>query len=254
MKEIILSAKPQGGYRIVFLMAFSASLMADMLLFMHSQMRQTAQILKEDFRILLVCDDRIKIDIEAAGEKIAAIKGTDRVVFVSKKERLERLKSEDPELVNSVLTSQANPLPDTWEVYIKEESLGDINSWVNEAWRVQGVADIKYKPLEAYAIMHALFYGHLIKLTMAMSLMVFAIIIAILAFKCTVLISLSAARLWIFSGIAGGLAATFVFYIALYPLKYLSQISAQPSLLSQIAVIICCAAFGWLLCQWKNAR
>ena len=143
MKEIILSAKPQGGYRIVFLMAFSASLMADMLLFMHSQMRQTAQILKEDFRILLVCDDRIKIDIEAAGEKIAAIKGTDRVVFVSKKERLERLKSEDPELVNSVLTSQANPLPDTWEVYIKEESLGDINSWVNEAWRVQGVADIK---------------------------------------------------------------------------------------------------------------
>ena len=250
--------KVRKGYRVAFLMAFSVALLAEMLLFMHAQMREIAMILKEDFRIVVVRDEKAKDTTEAVEAALSAVGGTAQVVYISRKDRLARLKAEDPELVASVLVPGLNPLPDTWEVTIKEEVLGDMNSWTSAAWRIPGVADVKYKPLEAYAIMHALFYGHLLRLSLALAFLAFMVLAAMVLTHghtpAALAQALPADKQWFFSGGGGAVAAALAAYAVVYPVKYLSPVWVWPNLLWQAAVVVCGALLGWVLCQWKNTR
>jgi hypothetical protein len=250
--------KPRKGYRVAFLLAFSAGLLAEMLLFMHAQMREIAVLLKEDFRIIVVRDEKTKESAEAMGAALAGIKGTSQAVYISRQDRLARLKAEEPELVSSVLPPGSNPMPDTWEVIITEDALGDMNAWTDAAWRVPGVADIKYKPLEAYAIMHAVFYGHLITLGLALAFLAFMIMAAMaLAHGHTpasLAASLGADRNWFFAGAGGALASALAAYAVVYPVKYLSPLWVWPNPLWQAGMAFSGALLGWALCQWKNDR
>jgi hypothetical protein len=247
--------RPRGkGYRVAFLLAFSVALLAEMLLFMNAQMREVAAILKEDFRVIVVRDERARETPEAVEALLRAVPGTDRVFFVSRKERLARLKAEEPDLVASVLTPGTNPMPDTWEVLVKEETLGDMGAWAALAWRVPGVADVKYKPLEAYAVMHALFYGHLTRLALAISFLALMIMAAAVLSRrpaSSLASSLPQARGWLLAGAAGAGAAVLAAYAAVYPVKYLSPVWIWPNPLWQAGVAACGAVLGWVLCEWK---
>jgi len=250
--------KPRKGYRVAFLLAFSAGLLAEMLLFMHAQMREIAMLLREDFRIVVVRDDKSKETADSVGAALAALKGTTQAAFVSRQDRLGRLKADEPELVAAVLPPGSNPMPDTWEVSINEEALGDINAWTDAAWRISGVGDIKYKPLEAYAVMHALFYGQLITLALALSFLSFMIMTAMVLTHghtpATLAASLGADKAWFLSGTGGAALSAFAAYAVVYPVKYLSPIWVWPNPFWQVAVVAVGALLGWVLCQWKNAR
>jgi len=250
--------RPRKGYRVAFLLAFSAGLLAEMLIFMHAQMREISMLLKEDFRIVVVRDEKSKETSDAVGAALAAIKGTRQAVFVSRQDRLARLKAEEPDLVASVLPPGTNPMPDTWEVAIEEDTLGDINGWTDAAWRISGVGDIKYKPLEAYAVMHSLFYGHLITLSLALAFLAFMVMTAMVLTHghtpAGLAASLGADKFWFLAGGGGAAASALAAYAVVYPVKYLSPVWAWPSPLWQAALIVAGALFGWTLCQWKNVR
>jgi hypothetical protein len=246
------------GYRVAFLLAFSAGLLAELLLFMHAQMREISMLLREDFRIIVVRDEKSRETSDAIGAALAGLKGAQQAVFVSRQDRLARLKAEEPELVASVLPPGSNPMPDTWEVTIGEEALGDINAWTDAAWRISGVGDIKYKPLEAYAVMHSLFYGHLIKLGLALAFLAFMLMTAMVLTHghtpASLAASLGGDKVWFFSGAAGASASALAAYVVVYPVKYLSPVWVWPNPLWQVAVVVSGALSGWTLCQWKNAR
>ncbi len=250
--------KPRKGYRVAFLLAFSAGLLAEMLLFMQAQMREISLLLKDDFRIIVVRDERSKETPEIIGAALSAIKGSSQVVYVNRQDRLARLKADEPELVASVLSPGSNPMPDTWEITIAEESLGDMNSWTDAVWRVPGVADIKYKPLEAYAIMHSVFYGHLITLGLALAFLAFMIMAAMVMTHghtpATLAASLGADKAWFIAGACGGALSALAAYAVVYPVKYLSPVWIWPNPMWQAAVIVSGSLLGWVLCQWKNDR
>ena len=250
--------KPRKGYRVAFLLAFSAGLLAEMLLFLHAQMREISVLLKDDFRVIVVRDDRSKESPEAIGTALAAIRGTRDAVFISKQDRLTRLKADEPELVASVLPPGTNPMPDTWEVQLSDDALGDMNAWTDAAWRVNGVGDIKYKPLEAYAVMHSLFYGHLITLALSLALLAFMIMAAMVLTHghtpAKLAASLGADRNWFLAGAGGAAASALAAYAVVYPVKYLSPVWVWPNPFWQAALAAAGALFGWVLCQWKNDR
>lgn len=250
--------KARKGYRVAFLLAFSAGLLAEMLLFLQAQMREVTSLLKEDFRIVVVRDDRAKETPDAIGAALSAIRGTEQAVFISRQDRLARLKAEEPELVASVLPPGSNPMPDTWEVLLREDSLGDLNAWTDAAWRVPGVGDVKYKPLEAYAIMHTVFYGHLITLGLALAFLAFVIMAAMVFTHgytpATLFASLGTDKTWLLSGAAGGLASALAAYLVVYPVKYLSPVWVWPNPMWQGIVAVCGALLGWVLCRWKESH
>lgn len=250
--------KPRKGYRVAFLLAFCAGLLAEMLLFLQAQMKEITVLLKEDFRIVVLRDERSKESPENIGAALSALKGTEQAVFVARQDRLARLKAEEPELVASVLPPGSNPMPDTWEVIMREEALGDLNAWTDAAWRIPGVGDIKYKPLEAYAIMHSVFYGHLITLGLALAFLAFMVMAAMALTHghtpATLAASLDADRNWFFAGAGGAAASALAAYAVVYPVKYLSPVWVWPNPLWQVGVALCGALLGWALCQWKNDK
>jgi cell division protein FtsX len=252
------SKKNRKGYRVVFLAVFAGALMAEALLFMRAQIREITLILKEDFRIVVVKSDKVKQDALGMEELFKALPGTSDVSFVSKAERLRRLREEDPDLVGAVMSMAANPLPDTFEIALDEEALGDLNAWVEAAWRVNGVAEVKYKPLEATAILHALFYGHylLVVLTLAFAALVVMVLMSVF-YRNTVaglIESLRRDRNWLFAGFLAGALAEGVSYALVYPVKYLSPLWLWPGTLEQAAVVAAGGVCAWVIFQWKNTH
>ena len=257
-KSLEKDKKDRKGYRVVFLIVFAGALMAEALLFIRVQVREISLILKEDFRIVVVKNDKIKQDSAGMEEAFKALPGTAEISFISKAERLRKLREEDPDLVGAVMNMGSNPLPDTFEISLEEAALGDLNSWVEAAWKINGVEDIKYKPLEAYAILHALFYGHYILVTLSLAFVVL-VLMALMAvlYRNTVanlLESLRRDRNWFFAGLLASAAAVAVSYALVYPVKYLSPLWLWPGMLVQAAVIAAGGVSAWVIFQWKNTH
>jgi hypothetical protein len=249
--------KERKGRRVAFLAVFAGALMAEAILFMRVQSREISLILKDDFRIVAVKADRIKRDSAGMEEEFKALPGTAEVVFVSRAERLRRLKEEDPDLVGAVMNMASNPLPDTFEISLEEAALGDLAAWVESAWKINGVADLKYKPLEATAILHSLFYGHylLVALTLSFVALVFMIIMAAFYGSGPALpANLWRDRGWFFNGFAASGLAACVSYALVYPVKYLSPLWLWPGALWQTAIIAVGGICSWAFFQWKNTR
>ncbi len=250
--------KDRKGYRVVFLIVFAGALMAEALLFMRAQVREISLILKEDFRIVVVKSDKVKQASEVMETAFKALPGTDDVSFINRADRLRKLREEDPDLVGAVMNMGANPLPDTFEISLEESALGDLTSWVDAAWKINGVEDIKYKPLEAYAILHALFYGHYILVTLASAFMVLVLMaLMTVLYRNTVsnlLESLLRDRNWFFAGLLAGALAVAVSYALVYPVKYLSPLWLWPGAPVQTAVIAAGGVFAWVIFQWKNTH
>ncbi len=246
------------GYRVAFIVVFAGAIMAEALLFMLVQTREISLILKEDFRIVAVKSDRVKRDSAGIEEEFRALPGTADVSFVSKAERLRRLREEDPDLVGAVTGMGTNPLPDTFEISLEEAALGDLNAWVESAWKIKGVEDLKYKPLAGTAILHALFYGHYILVSMALAFVALAVLALMTVFYrnsvASLFVSLRRDRNWFFSGLLAGTLAAAVSYALVYPVKYLSPLWLWPGTLWQAAVIVTGGVCAWVLCQWKNTH
>ncbi|HAF94497.1 MAG: hypothetical protein A2X34_06435 [Elusimicrobia bacterium GWC2_51_8] len=261
MEEHRNESKKSGGrkgYRVVFLLAFSMGLSAELLLFIRAQMNQIAFILKDDFRIVAVKSERGKVTASEVENGLKNIQGTLSAVFVDKEARLKKLKEDDPELVSSVLAVGGNPLPDTWEIKLKEDALGGVDLWTEEARKVPGVADIRYKPLEAYAILHALFYAQLITLGFYAAACAFLLMsVMILSYRKTLsglFCALKKDSVWFAAGAAGAGLSTIAAYGLIYPVKYLSSLWVWPNPLWHAAIAAVSALGGWVLCQWKNER
>ncbi len=250
--------KDRKGYRVAFLTVFAGALMAEALLFMRVQVREIALILKEDFRVVAVKSEKTKQDPAGMETAFKALPGTAGVSFISRAERLSKLREEDPDLVGAVMNMASNPLPDTFEISLDESALSDLSSWVEVAWKINGVGDIKYKPLEATAILHALFYGHYILVTLALAFVALALMALMAVFyRNTVagfLESVRRDRNWFFIGLLAGVAAVAVSYALVYPVKYLSPLWLWPGVPVQAAIIAAGGICAWVIFQWKNTH
>lgn len=250
--------KVKRGYRLAFFMAFSISLIAELLMFFYSQTSKLSDEVSKDFNVLVTADFRLsKSEISDTEYLLRSLQGVEDVTFVSKTDRLEKLKEEDPDLVSSVINSTSNPLPDTWELKVKNSVLGNMERWVSSVWQINGVADVKYKHLEGYAVMHLLFYKHIIAVTLSLSVLSLIFVSFLILAKndiASLRESLNNDKKWILAGFFGSLSGIFVTFFLLYPVRFLSDIWAWPSVFGQLLLVFCCALFGWVLRRWKYSR
>ncbi len=243
------------GYRIIFLVVFAISLLAEVLLFLFSQVKSINLMLKDDFRIVFVKSEKTKLSTDAIIINLAKLEGVKEVVYIDRKERLKELTEADSDFSEIITLLGRNPIPDTFEIILDEALLGDLESWIADAWKTEGISDIKYKPLEAYAILHTLFYSHFIFISfiiVALSLIIMAIMV--LMYKFTPHKTIENLRRdikWFFAGALGSCIAVFTSYAIVYPIKYLSPIWSWPSPLWHILIIFLGGFMAWTIHQWK---
>ncbi|MFH1619171.1 MAG: permease-like cell division protein FtsX [bacterium] len=251
--------KVRKGYRVVFLITLCGGLLADSVLFMARQLGEVRSLLEDDFKVLVISTGKISKD--KAGvmeEKIRALPGVSAVTYIGGDRRLKKLEETDPDLVQSMVLLGSNPMPDTFEVRVEEKVLGDVYSWAETVREVRGVANVRYKPFQAYAILQTIFYERFLKLSLSLAGVFLAFLgIMTLTYRSpwhNLLPELKNNPWWGVSGAAGAFAAVFICFFAVYPIRYLSPLWAWPRLIWHTAIVLAGAFSGWVLFKWKNTQ
>ncbi|MBU2530970.1 MAG: permease-like cell division protein FtsX, partial [Elusimicrobia bacterium] len=121
------------GYRIIFLAVFAISLLAEVLLFLFSQIKSINLMLNDDFRIVFIKSEKTKLSIEDITGNLEKLEGVREVIYVGRDERLKELKEEDNDFTEIITLLGKNPVPDTFEVILDEDLFGDLESWISKA-------------------------------------------------------------------------------------------------------------------------
>ncbi|MDQ7772093.1 MAG: permease-like cell division protein FtsX [Elusimicrobiales bacterium] len=246
------------GYRVVFLLAFTAAVLFEALLFLHTQAREILSLLEDDFRVVVLLKDGGRKERDALWESIRALQGVRSAVFISKDERLARMREDDPELIKGALSLGPNPLPDSYEIAVDQAVMSSLSSWTELLWGMSGVAEVRYKQLEAYAILHFSFYDNFMALAFGLSLLgavLFSLTVLLHRFSPAGLMEgIRRDKRWFFSGAGGAAAAVLACYLIVYPVRYLSPVWAWPNPLWHLAGVLAAGFLAWTLVQWKNSR
>ena len=243
------------GYRIIFLAVFAISLLAEVLLFLFSQVKSINLMLKDDFRIVFIKSEKTKLSVEDITVNLEKLEGVKEVVYVGREDRLKELSEADSDFSEIITLLGRNPIPDTFEIILDEALLGDLESWISIAWKTEGISDIKYKPLEAYVILHTLFYSHFIFIAFIIVILALIIMaIMVLMYKFTphkTVKNLKRDVKWFLAGSLGSGIAVFASYAIVYPIKYLSPIWSWPNPLWHLLIIFFGGFMAWTIHQWK---
>jgi hypothetical protein len=101
--------------------------------------------------------------------RLSSLPGTRELRYVSSDEALESLRGQDPELTRSVARLGELALQAAFEAALAPESIARAPQWVDEASRLQGVGDIRYKPMQAQAVVQCQFYARFLRLALSLS-------------------------------------------------------------------------------------
>jgi hypothetical protein len=231
--------------------------------FMERQSAQIESLLKDDFKIFLVVDEKFPLTkINELESSLRALPNIADVTFVNHTQALEELKATDPDLVKSVVPVTDNPMPEYFSLQLNDVALEDIGSWLDSnvlKGKMPAIAGTFYKPEQVYAILQATFYRRFLQLVFSMG----ALILAFMAFMVEIsavsntgfLPSVRQSWNWILAGAAGALVACGLCWAFVYPVKHLSPLWwSFPSLGRQAAVIFLGALCGWTLSRWKESH
>ncbi len=246
------------GYRVVFLLAFSAAVLFEALLFLHTQVREILSLLEDDFRVVVLLKDGGRRERDALWESIRSLQGVRSAVFIPRDERLARMRDEDPDLIKGALSLGPNPLPDSYEIAVDQSVMSSLNTWTELLWAMDGVAEVRYKQLEAYALLHFFFYESFVTLVFGLSLLGAALLaLTVLLYRFSPAGLMEGIRRdsrWFLSGAGGAGTAVLACYLIVYPVRYLSPVWAWPNPLWHLAGILVSGFLAWTLVQWKNSR
>lgn len=235
---------------LTFTVGLVGGLLGQSLLFMESQARKIEQTLVDDFKVVAF----VKADLNAGKlkvleEKVRALPDVESARLVSRDEALDELKRVDPDLVESVALLGENPLQPAFEVRLAAVSLARAGPWVENAYALTELEDIRYKPAQIRAILLAQFYGHFLKLVANVSL---CFTIFMLAGFFGTGFSFSAAALKRAAAFpAGTLTGMGLTYVLVYPVRNLYSWWTWPSLPNQTLLVLAAVVLGFCFSQDK---
>lgn len=230
------------------------------LLLLRNQCRLVEGALRQDFRLIVFLQSGLSPNkIKIVEEKIMALPHSEEVVFVSQEQALSEIQSRNPEAGRLVaLLGGRNPFHPAFEVRLSVRGMAGLQEWLRQAGQVPGVEDVRYKSLEAKAILQARFYRKL--LTVALNLC-FCVLMGIFLLALGARLRRSkaaapragdgAAVLWSGSGAAAalGLAA-----LAVWPARGTLFSYADFLSLSQVFLLLAAALSGWGLNEGMGQR
>lgn len=240
-----------------FLVGSACGLGGATLVLLQLQCARLESVLREDFRVVLFLKNELA---EGPGkvleEKLRALPSVEDVRAVSKREALEQLRREEPDLVASLSFLSDNPLNPAYEVKLGEGALGGLPGWLERAEALTEWADVRYRPAQVEAILQAAVFARFIGVALAA-------LVCMSAF-------LALAGLWVtrgwrggLSGLtghldaasaagAGGLFGAGVAAAFALPLKSAASGLVWPGPAHFAALALCAAAAGWSLCGLRD--
>ncbi|MEF3281008.1 MAG: hypothetical protein K6357_08610 [Elusimicrobiota bacterium] len=241
------------GYRIIFLVTVIFGVYFETIVFFYFQSIRISKILIDDFRVIAAL--RKNPDYKSINEGLSRIKGIKSVKFIEQKTTLEKIEKEDKELYLSIKSMASNPVPEIVEIEIYEEAIGNMDILIEDISKVKDIIDIRYKPDEAIAIMHLMFYSKLLFLVIGATILIVGVMVfagaAYVGFS-NFFNSVRESFKWFLNGMFGALVSVIFIYLAVYPVKYISQVWRWPEQMWHVITLLFGGFMGWVLYQWKK--
>lgn len=239
-----------------FLVGSACGLAGATLLMLQRECSRVERTLREDFRVVLFLKNELpEGPAKTLEERLRSLPGVEEAVFVSKREALEALRREEPELVASLSFLSDNPLDPAYEVRLSPAALGGLPQWLEQAQDLHDWADIRYKAAEVEAILKAAVFARFIGVALAalVCLSAFLALAGLWAGKGWT----AGARVWSHADAAAAAGAGGAFGVLIaagfaLPLKAAAPAWAWPSGWQHAALLGCAAASGWVLCGLRD--
>ncbi|MFA5162408.1 MAG: permease-like cell division protein FtsX [Elusimicrobiales bacterium] len=250
-----------GGHRAAFLISLCLALPLCAAAFMEKQSAQLESLLRDDFRLFLIVDDKAPLSaMNGLEDAVRALPYVAEARFVSKKQALEELKLGDADLIKSITVAAENPMPEYFSVKVADPALENIGGWLDAnvlQGKMPAIAGVSYKPEQVYAILHASFYRRFLRLVFCAAAFVLAM--AALAVEIAAVrgagFSLPSVQVWgwLLSGAGGAAAGALLCWLLVSPVKHLSPMWwSLPLAQWRFAAPALGALCGWILFRWKE--
>jgi len=236
---------------LVFTVGLLGGLALETLLMTQSQAQGIERTLRADFKLLIF----LKNDLSEARrkvfeEKLLALPDVEEARYVSRENSLALLRREDPELAESVALLGENPLPPAYEARLTADGIGRVSQWIDKAYSLGEVEEIRYKQRQVHAILQAEFYRHFLSLILNIIVSLTAIL-GVLALWLRGWARFHAEAFKSSAAMMGGiLCAVGLASLLAYPMRHLYSWGGPP-LLSQALLILCGGAIGLCLPRWN---
>ncbi|MFH2204257.1 MAG: permease-like cell division protein FtsX [Elusimicrobiota bacterium] len=149
--------------------------MGESVLFMRAHCRKVEQLLADDFRAIVFLDRGVGEERrKVVQEKILALPATAGARYVSSRDSLAVIEQEAPDLAGTVALFSGSPLPGAFEVKFEDGRLDGLDAWLSEVRAIPEVRDIRYKHLQAAAVMQIRFYAGFLTLIVCLAVLVWA--------------------------------------------------------------------------------
>ena len=241
------------GYRIVFLASFIIGIYFEIVMFFYFQTRNISQLLLNDFRVVVALKKNAKLDL--IKKRILENRWVKGIEYLSRDKILSELERTDNLLYLSIKSMASNPIPDILKIEIDPLFLGNIDTIVDTLSKEDDITDIRYKPDEVVAIMHAEFYKRLLFLVIGITIVLIFFIFVTGVLHVGVsnfFTSLNQSFKWFLNGFLGSALGVIGVYVMVYPVKYVSQIWYWPSFYYHLIIFLSGGVIGWVLYQWKR--
>lgn len=150
------------------LIGLAIGLGGETLLFMERQCQNIEQLLYDDFKVVLFLKQDIGHEkAKTLEEKLRTLPDVGEVRTVSRRQALEALRRDNPELIETVTLLGENPLNPGYEISLSPQRLSRIGEWISLVQGLADWADIRYKQAQVRAILQVQFYRHFIDLALS---------------------------------------------------------------------------------------
>ncbi|MBI4051744.1 MAG: hypothetical protein HY400_04485 [Elusimicrobia bacterium] len=247
----------------VVAVALVCGIVGEALLFVRHQCFQIESYLLEDFRIVIFVSDSISENaLKILGDRLQAMPMLEQVRYVSAQASLEKLEGNHSTLKQAVLLLGRNPVLPSFEVKVSADALGSLADWLPGIRMIPEVQDVRYKALQADAILQVRFYERFVGLATSLCLSVVLIASVVLLWRMAawparpgpaVATYFQEALPWILSGIGATLLGMGFCFLIAYPIRYLSPFWVWPPFPQQLVLAGTGGLWGWII-FWSHKK
>ena len=228
------------------LFGFLCGLGGEGFLFLQGHCAAIEQRLYSDFKLIAFLSAPVDGKLrQSIIDGVSALDGVESVAYVGADEALGRLVKAQPGLAQVRLRQDI--LPGALEIRLRPAMLGRLAEWVVRAEAVKGIEEVRFKPLEANALLQVRFYERFLGVLTGLAWFSAA------AFAAALLWIKVRSRSWpgraaiepAVSGCVGSLAGAAACLALAFPMRSVVPLWAAPAGWGQLGLILTGGVIGW---------
>lgn len=240
-------------HRKLFLLVFAIAILGQSLLFVDLRLQNYYEDLRNSFKVILTVNNTVdNQELGKMGDSLNQKTDIESVRLYSPQDGLEKVRIQNPQLVDSLLLMGKNKMPAYFELKLVPQAIANVGPFVENLTAEYGILTPHYNQEHAAYVFYTGVCAKILRIALVCALG------ALLLFMFLIEASYSTrplAHSWggAVSGILAAIAAGILFVVLIYPTGFLAQTIWQFTTPGrEVLLVVFCALLGWTLSKWQK--